>query len=56
MKTNERMKKLLKETEQVVDPHRQFYKVKFDDNSMDFAFQWMLGSIRNGGGDIGVDN
>lgn len=53
MEKNERINKLLEETEEVVDPHRQFYRVRFDDNSMDFAFQWMLGAIRNGGGDIG---
>lgn len=53
METNERINKLLKETEKVVDPHRQFYKARFEDNSMDFAFQWILGAIRNGGGDIG---
>lgn len=53
MDKNERINKLLEETGKVVDPHRQFYKVRFDDNSMDFAFQWMLGAIRNGGGDIG---
>lgn len=53
MELSERINKLLKETEQAVDPHRQFYKVRFDDNSMDFAFQWMLGAIRNGGGEIG---
>ncbi|HEY8392345.1 MAG TPA: alpha/beta hydrolase [Capillibacterium sp.] len=53
MEKNERMKELLRETEQVVDPHRQFYKIRFEDNSMDFAFQWMLGAVRNGGGEIG---
>lgn len=53
MEKNERIKELLKETEQVVDPHRQFYKVRFEDNSMDFTFQWMLGAVRNGGGEIG---
>ncbi len=53
MESNERMKSLLKETEQTADPHRQFFKVWFDDNSMDFAFQWMLGTVRNGGGEIG---
>lgn len=53
MAANKRMEALLRETEQVVDPHRQFYKVRFDDSSMDFAFQWMLGAIRNGGGEIG---
>ena len=39
MEKNERINKLLEETEEVVDPHRQFYRVRFDDNSMDFAFQ-----------------
>jgi len=45
MKSDERINKLPEETEQVIDPHRQFFKVRFDDNSMDFAFQWMLGAI-----------
>lgn len=53
MKSNERIKELIKETTQVIDPHRQFYKIRFEDNSMDFAFQWALGCIRNGGGEIG---
>ncbi|MGI6084740.1 MAG: alpha/beta hydrolase family protein [Acetivibrionales bacterium] len=53
MESNERINRLLKEAEQVVDPHRQFYRIKFEDTAMDFAFQWMLGSIRNGCGEIG---
>ncbi|SHJ08183.1 alpha/beta hydrolase family protein [Lutispora thermophila] len=50
---NETIDKLIEDTTKVIDPHRQFYKVRFDDNSMDFAFQWALGCIRNGGGEIG---
>lgn len=53
MGTDERLQELLREAEQVVDPHRQFYRIRFEDNSMDFAFQWMLGAVRNGGGEIG---
>ncbi len=53
MKVNKRIDELIKETTQVIDPHRQFYKIRFEDNSMDFAFQWALGCIRNGGGEIG---
>ena len=53
MNTDSRIQELVKETEKVVDSHRQFHKVRFDDNSMDFAFQWVLGCIRNGGGEVG---
>lgn len=53
MKSEKRIQELLKQTEKVADAHRQFYKVYFEDNSMDFAFQWALGGIRNGGGEIG---
>jgi hypothetical protein len=53
MKKEERIQELLKQTEKVADAHRQFYNIHFQDNSMDFAFQWALGTIRNGGGEIG---
>ncbi|WMJ89179.1 alpha/beta hydrolase family protein [Anaerocolumna sp. MB42-C2] len=53
MKSKNRIQELLKQTEKVADAHRQFYKVYFEDNSMDFAFQLALGTVRNGGGEIG---
>jgi alpha-beta hydrolase superfamily lysophospholipase len=35
------------------DAHRSYTRFHFEDDEMDFAFQWVLGSIPNGGGEIG---
>ncbi|RLD12005.1 MAG: alpha/beta hydrolase [Chlamydiae bacterium] len=35
------------------DAHRAYTRYHFEDEEMDFAFQWLLGSIPNGGGEIG---
>lgn len=43
----------MKQNEKQLDSHRQFYKIHFDDYGMDFAFQWLLGSSRHGGCEIG---
>jgi hypothetical protein len=42
MDKNKRIQSLINESKEVADPHRQFYKVYFEDNSMNFAFQWLL--------------
>ncbi len=34
-------------------PHRQFVRMHFRENDMDFVFQWLLGSAANGGAGIG---
>ncbi|CAG37018.1 alpha/beta hydrolase family protein [Desulfotalea psychrophila] len=38
---------------EVYDAHRSYTRFHFTDNEMDFAFQWLLGSIVNGGAEIG---
>lgn len=35
------------------DAHRPFVKLHFDDQEMDFVFEWLLGSTVNGGCDVG---
>ncbi len=35
------------------DAHRSYTRYHFQDDAMDFAFQWLLGSIPNGGGEVG---
>ena len=35
------------------DAHRAYTQYHFQDDEMDFAFQWLLGSIPNGGAEIG---
>ena len=35
------------------DAHRQYVKIHFNDDEMDFALQWILGSVSNGGCEIG---
>lgn len=35
------------------EAHRQYIKIHFDDDEMDFSLQWILGSISNGGCEIG---
>ncbi|MCK5851961.1 alpha/beta hydrolase [bacterium] len=35
------------------DAHRAYTRYHFEDEEMDFAFQWLLGSIPNGGAEIG---
>ena len=35
------------------DAHRSYTQYHFKDDEMDFAFQWLLGSISNGGAEIG---
>jgi pimeloyl-ACP methyl ester carboxylesterase len=39
--------------EKELEFHRQFYKLRFKANDMDFAFQWAMGSCVNGGAAIG---
>lgn len=39
--------------EAAFDAHRQFVRLHFDDDEMDFAFQWVLGSISMGGCELG---
>ena len=53
MNKDQRIQTMEQETAKVRDPHRQFNKLRFEDNSMDFAFQWALGGVSNGGGTIG---
>lgn len=43
----------LDETQTVADPHRRFHTIAFQDSGMDFAIQWALGCVRNGGAEIG---
>lgn len=35
------------------DAHRSYTRYHFEDDEMDFAFQWVLGSISNGGCEVG---
>ena len=35
------------------DAHRSYTRYHFEDDEMDFAFQWVLGSIPNGGCEVG---
>jgi alpha-beta hydrolase superfamily lysophospholipase len=37
----------------IYDAHRRYTKLHFDDQEMDFALQWILGSTGNGGCEIG---
>jgi esterase/lipase len=54
MRNFETAKQNAEENKARLDSHRQFYKVYFDDNAEDFAFQAiLLGTIRNGGGEAG---
>ena len=39
--------------EETYDAHRSYTRYHFEDEEMDFAFQWLLGSIANGGAEIG---
>lgn len=41
------------EQKETYDAHRSYVKVHFDDEEMDFAFEWLLGSISCGGCEIG---
>ncbi len=43
----------IQKQKKVYDAHRQYVKIHFDDSTVDFAFQWILGSTRNGGCEIG---
>ena len=45
--------KQVEEQKETYDAHRSYVKLHFDDQEMDFAFQWLLGAISNGGGEIG---
>jgi len=40
-------------TEEAFDAHKQYVRLHFDDDEMDFAFQWILGSISMGGCELG---
>ncbi len=48
--TNQKTIDAQKET---YDAHRSYTQLHFKNNEMDFAFQWILGSISNGGCEIG---
>ncbi len=41
------------EQKETYDAHRSYTQLHFEDDEMDFAFQWILGSIANGGCEIG---
>jgi hypothetical protein len=41
------------ESAEAFDAHKQFVRLHFDDDEMDFALQWILGSISMGGCEIG---
>ncbi|HMB22896.1 MAG: alpha/beta hydrolase family protein [Chloroflexota bacterium] len=43
----------LKEQKKKFDAHRQFHRLYFKANDMDFAFQWFMGSTSHGGASIG---
>ncbi|MBM9518997.1 alpha/beta hydrolase [Desulforhopalus vacuolatus] len=47
---HEQTKAAQKET---YDAHRSYTRYHFENDEMDFAFQWLLGSISNGGAEIG---
>jgi hypothetical protein len=53
MNREEKVNDILEQTKKIADAHRQFYEIYFKDNTMDFVFQWSLGMVRNGGGEIG---
>ncbi|MFP4497115.1 MAG: alpha/beta hydrolase, partial [Vulcanimicrobiota bacterium] len=41
------------EQKETFDAHRSYIKIHFDDQEMDFAFQWILGSISGKGCELG---
>jgi len=41
------------DSEETFDAHKQYVTLHFPDSEMDFAFQWVLGSISMGGCEIG---
>lgn len=43
----------LEDQKTIYDAHRSYVKLHFDDQEMEFAFQWILGSTANGGCEIG---
>ena len=43
----------MSEQKKEYDAHRPFVKLHFDDQEMDFVFEWLLGSTVNGGCDVG---
>ena len=43
----------VKAQEKTYDAHRQYLQIHFDDDEMDFALQWLLGSTPFGGCEIG---
>lgn len=45
--------KQMEKQEKEFDAHRQYVKIHFDDDEMDFALQWILGSTSQGGCEIG---
>ena len=53
MSSKEKARNSVKKNEEQLDSHRQFHKIYFEDYGMDFAFQWLLGSARYGGCEIG---
>ena len=43
----------MSEQKKEYDAHRPFVKLHFDDQEMDFVFEWLLGSTVHGGCDVG---
>ncbi|MCE1248120.1 MAG: alpha/beta hydrolase [Firmicutes bacterium] len=43
----------INEQKSTFDAHRSYVRFHFNDQEMDFAFQWILGSISNGGCEVG---
>ena len=39
--------------EEAFEAHKQYIRIHFNDDDMDFSFQWILGSTHNGGCEIG---
>ena len=45
--------KAVQAQKETYDAHRSYTQYHFKDEEMDFAFQWLLGSVSNGGAEIG---
>lgn len=43
----------IKDQQKHYSAHRQFYRMYFKANDMDFVFQWLIGSAAHGGAGIG---
>jgi len=52
-KASSRERKNKAAQKETYDAHRSYTRYHFEDDEMDFAFQWLLGSIPNGGAEIG---